>query len=150
VTKQIDLDELERLYAAATPGEWAADETGPIRGIISGPLVVANRRQDRAAIVALHNAFPAMFARLRALENEEAISYELITKQGDLLHRIAVALRGPEPPLPSWGHHDLPERTEALVSRLRALEAVAEAAREVWEVLGPVIDSADALREGLA
>lgn len=46
----------------------------------------------------------------------------LCDRQADILSRVAVALRGPEPPLTRWGHHDLPER---------AAKAMRE--RDEWE-----------------
>lgn len=36
----------------------------------------------------------------------------LCDKQAAILSRVAVALRGPEPPQTRWSHHDLPERAE--------------------------------------
>ena len=69
----IDIEELKRLLAEATPGEW--------RHIISGvswwagglysedtDSHIANYREqcDAALIVALHNAAPAMIAELEA------------------------------------------------------------------------------------
>lgn len=85
------LDELDRLHAAATAGEWAdhADESvrwdDPMacgydsrahhRGppyYCTGPrcATVEGAEADASAIVALHNAWPSFSARLRAAEAE--------------------------------------------------------------------------------
>jgi len=36
----------------------------------------------------------------------------LCDRQAAILSRVAIALRGPEPPQTRWSHHDLPERAE--------------------------------------
>jgi len=41
--------------------------------------------------------------------------HALCDRQADILSRVAVALRGPEPPLTRWSHHDLPERVEMIM-----------------------------------
>ena len=85
------LDELDALHAAATAGEWAdhADESvrwdDPMacgydsRAHHRGPpyyctgtrcATVEGAEADASAIVALHNAWPAFSARLRAAEAE--------------------------------------------------------------------------------
>lgn len=98
-----ELAELRRLHAAATPGEWRAEQeaefdedgyTGEIENhLIVGPLYtqiyngeeIPNVRDvvcavglsahtkhgaNKKAIIALHNAFPAILARLEAAERE--------------------------------------------------------------------------------
>jgi len=86
----IDLDEVERLYNAATPGDWHGDrQDGSIKyRLTSGDdceLVLAvdhknftsgflgdRGKEDAALIIALHNAFPALLAELR--ENRQRIA----------------------------------------------------------------------------
>lgn len=74
------LDELERLHAASTPGEWVQELTVLDRPELGADVVrigpktdglaffQARTTEDAAAIVALHNAFPALLAYVRALE----------------------------------------------------------------------------------
>lgn len=47
----------------------------------------------------------------------------LCDKQAAILSRVAVALRGPEPPQTRWSHHDLPERAAAVVRERDEWEA---------------------------
>lgn len=76
------LDELDRLHAAATQGEWEVrqrDGWWTVRGVDSVAFddgsacyEYANQCEapTRDAIVALHNAWPSVSARLRAAEAE--------------------------------------------------------------------------------
>jgi hypothetical protein len=49
----------------------------------------------------------------------------------DLLTRTAIALRGPEPLLTSWGWRDLPELAAAVIAKVEAMQLAAfEAARK--------------------
>lgn len=99
----IDLDHLDKLYAAATPGKWSLDSDHDDRVIwATGEQFVANvgdwgcasedrvspnkaefvaqhpqvkfvqdmDENDGRAIVALHNAWPAISAELRSLRAE--------------------------------------------------------------------------------
>lgn len=70
-----DLDELERLAEAATPGEWRAQETNvgimcrPRLGHIHPTLscfIVGIAPDNARAIAATHNALPSLIAALRA------------------------------------------------------------------------------------
>lgn len=101
MTEKLDLGELERLCAAATPGEWRVRERvsdDPYRerywdlegtypedpepydrplGTIYGDNAVWLKRPEgeggnAALIIALRNAAPAMLSRLRALERVAA------------------------------------------------------------------------------
>lgn len=76
-----DIDELDRLHAAALPGEWVHDERDmwgcvQARASASGILLTVSRaaggdadqKATCAFIVALHNAWPEVSARLRAAE----------------------------------------------------------------------------------
>jgi hypothetical protein len=75
-------------------------------------------------------------ARLQANLNEEQ---ELRERMRDILRRVAVTLRGPEPELTRWSWHDLPERAAAAVAAIdvmrRTAQMVAEAAQEPADVL---------------
>ena len=74
-----NLDELERLYNAATPGPWRVLGTQGVAIWVADEILVGgnrlNHRDSRANtefIVALVNAFPALLAELRALRELEA------------------------------------------------------------------------------
>ena len=79
----IDLDELDRLHAAATPGRWCRDadiesavdcldsdeatewfEARRRRGF---SVIESEFEENRASAIALHNAYPALAAEIRAL-----------------------------------------------------------------------------------
>ena len=66
-------------------------------------------------------------ARIEELKEEEEASIQLIDRQGDLLSRTAIALKGPEPELTRWSHHDVPE----LAAQLKADLDKARAERDV-------------------
>jgi hypothetical protein len=87
----VDLDHLDKLYAAATAGEWRRFDTGTLAGVAAGALpadrcyIVPHDPVSRVcyanigtpasspnlnAIVALHNSYPALRARIRELEAE--------------------------------------------------------------------------------
>ena len=49
--------------------------------------------------------------------------HTLCDKQADILSRVAIALRGPEPPQTKWSHHDLPERAAKIKQEIAHLRA---------------------------
>jgi len=77
----LDLENLETLLAAATPGPWEESKNDPNGiGNASGGDVASNYansqggicyQEDRALIVALRNAAPALIARVKELENPQ-------------------------------------------------------------------------------
>lgn len=65
----MNIDELDALHAAATAGKWQrAPSSGRI--LADGWPVPTSDSTNAAAIVALHNAWPEVSARLRAAEAE--------------------------------------------------------------------------------
>lgn len=82
MASDLDLDELERLIAAASPRPWRIEPL--LRDYLAGAVdgenrnVADMRRADAWLVVALHNAAPALIAaarerdRLRALCREAA------------------------------------------------------------------------------
>lgn len=60
------------------------------------------------------------------LKADYAESEAIRKKLADLLHRTAIALRGPEPELTRWSLHDLPELAAEVVSARNAALAQAE------------------------
>lgn len=71
----------------------------------------------------------AEIARLRArvaeFEAERADDDALRERMSEILKRIAIALRGPEPPLTAWSWHDLPERAAAAITSIDLFQRVA-------------------------
>ena len=77
----MDIEELKRLHAAATPGEWVSGIknigvwTGKVGEGYNGiaqcyPDGYASDKwsADSKAIIAIHNAFPALLAKLEAAQ----------------------------------------------------------------------------------
>lgn len=90
------IDKIERLSAAATPGEWhlqtgaiginpwisAENWTRPNGSYVRGGCILNmvahdEREQDAALIVALRNAVPEILAALRAQQHAEALADEM-------------------------------------------------------------------------
>ena len=59
-------------------------------------------------------ALDASQGQVKQLEAEVAELRDLADRQAGLLSRTAVAIRGPEPDLARWSHHDLPELAAAM------------------------------------
>jgi hypothetical protein len=51
---------------------------------------------------------------MEEMREEIVALHALLDRQADLLNRVAVALKGPEPELTSWDWSDLPEIAEKL------------------------------------
>ena len=98
-----DLDALDKLHAAATPGEWrwteykercccddalhmqdddCPDWHEPQQYLLSVAtcLSIPMDRRNRSWIVALHNAYPALAAELRELRGEAQLNRGLIAR----------------------------------------------------------------------
>lgn len=95
----VNLSELDRLYQEATKGEWQvrlSENATPLilhgdlsRGDIYDPqkticgmpaeiMNIYNSHANAAIIVALHNSYPSLRARLQALEQLEAEAREIM------------------------------------------------------------------------
>lgn len=70
----------------------------------------------------------AMSEVLRKADNALEESELVRERMTDLLNRVAVALRGPEPEGTAWSWHDLPERAAAAIAAIGVMEAAARAA----------------------
>ena len=71
----LDLDELERLLAEATPGPWRGEENGDgylmhrsRPEVVLGRIAHGNSRVDAVFVAALRNAAPHLLALARAAE----------------------------------------------------------------------------------
>lgn len=85
---KIDLDELQRLVDAATPGPWSVQVQGTQAGVapmrwlargFNGAEIVspATSEPNLRLISAMHNAMPAMLAELRAARELRAKSIDV-------------------------------------------------------------------------
>ena len=93
-----NLDELERLHAAATPGEWRlVTDTGEVfadnthRAGVRGASPSSNA--DVHCAVATHNALPGLIAELRALREVERDAAAYLQKLGGSWHATEHKLR---------------------------------------------------------
>lgn len=94
---KLDLDALEAIHAKATPGEWSYSVTpygtcwvldsAPAHAIACGAGYEPNTLENAAAIVAAHNALPALIARVRELEAENERFRAALTKIDELEDR---------------------------------------------------------------
>lgn len=87
------LAELDRLHAAATPGEWQINGShiygpDPKRSLIAQTLDWPTNSRD--AIAALHNAYPAL--RQRLLDAESRLAE--VERERDAAEALVAGLRG--------------------------------------------------------
>jgi hypothetical protein len=72
-TARPDIDGLDAAYVKATAGEWGLDDH---HIHADEPIGDADKRTDAAAIVALHNAYPALRAYIAHIEAELRVTGE--------------------------------------------------------------------------
>ena len=125
------LAELDRLFAAATPGEWQVSGShiygpDPKRSLIAQTLDWPTNSRD--AIAALHNAYPAL--RQRLLDAESRLAE--VERERDEA-REAVGTLGRE-----------------LVDALARIAALEAALRGLKSVLGPSAPTCDGCSEEIA
>lgn len=82
-----DLDNLAKLLAAATPGEWKQGKHRPCITTLLGWFVAdyVNTYADAALIVSLVNAAPALIAELKELREQNARLERRVTSGRQLL-----------------------------------------------------------------
>lgn len=85
-----------------------------------------------------HLQCPPPCPACEAAAQERDDLHSLCDRQSGILSRVAVALRGPEPPLTRWSHHDLPERAERAIQER---DAAYEDARLMQARLQRLIDA---------
>ena len=110
------LEELDRLHAEATPGPWKAIDRFGIQG---ADLTKVHDDRPRSAdlIVALHNAYPALRARIAELERK--------AKAFDTIADRSVTIQ-PQPA--SWCVWHVPGAPVFTQTLLEAVETAIEAA----------------------
>ena len=64
-------------------------------------------------------------AEIEDLRRDLAENEALRERMAELLTGVAVALRGPQPPLTRWGWHDLPGRAAAAVAAIDVMQRAA-------------------------
>ena len=118
-----------RYVADRLPFERAAEANERAQALINGlGLLASDLEAGRLAdqCTRLHRnqllgeldearlALDASQGQVKQLEAEVAELRDLADRQAGLLSRTAVAIRGPEPDLARWSHHDLPELAAAM------------------------------------
>lgn len=95
----IDIDEIERLLAAATPGDWRTEELDQGVQIWCGSYYIGETRDytgdDAALIVALRNSAPTLIAaarRVEVLERENARLWDALDEIRDMTQRKQLPL----------------------------------------------------------
>lgn len=102
----------ERGTAIVDGMSWLIREAGNSR--LAVQAVKAQRNQLEAELAEARLALDASQGQARQLEAEAEELRGLADRQADLLSRTAVVIRGPEPDLTRWSHHDLPELAAAM------------------------------------
>ena len=74
-----DLTELDRKYAAATEGRRSLSKRDQVMLLDDKAWAPMEERADRVCAVALHNAYPALAAELRALRELEKAADDVDT-----------------------------------------------------------------------
>ena len=87
MTQGFDIDELERLLAAATPGEWRTYALAQGMQIWRRSNYIGETRDytgdDAALIVAARNSLPAILTEIRELRAENARKTAALTRLRD-------------------------------------------------------------------
>ena len=102
----------ERGTAIVDGMNWLIREAGNIR--LAVQAVKAQRNQLEAELSEARMALDASQGQVRQMEAEAEELRGLADRQAGLLSRTAIAIRGPEPDLTRWSHHDLPELAAAM------------------------------------
>ena len=118
-----------RYVAEGLPFERAAEANERAQALINALGLLANdleagrladqctrlhRNQLLGELYEARAALDASQGQVKQLEAEAAELRDLAGRQVDLLSRTAVAIRGPEPDLTRWSHHDLPYLATAM------------------------------------
>ena len=118
-----------RYVAGGLPLERAAEANERAQALINGLGLLASdleagrladqctrlhRNQLLGELDEARAALDASQGQVKQLEAEVAELHDLAGRQADLLSRTAIAIRGPEPDLTRWSHHDLPELAAAM------------------------------------
>ena len=118
-----------RYVAEGLPFERAAEANERAQALINGLGLLANdleagrladqctrlhRNQLLGELDEARAALDASQGQAKQLEAEVAELRDLADRQAGLLSRTAIAIRGPEPDLTRWSHHDLPELAAAM------------------------------------
>jgi hypothetical protein len=102
--------------------------------VVASQGLPASEIEANANLFASADKLLAEVIERRAQSDEDAY---VIEQLGQLLARIAVAVKGPDGELTRHSYHDLPERVEALISERRARDAqvaeLLEAADDIVE-----------------
>ena len=102
----------ERGTAIVDGMNWLIREAGNSR--LAVQAVKAQRNQLEAELSEARVALDASQGQVKQMEAEAAELHGLVDRQASLLSRIAVVIRGSEPDMTRWSHHDLPYLAAAM------------------------------------
>lgn len=126
----LDVDELERLAKAATPGHWAciADKLGVWVQCIGGEHVAEfQSSRDAALSVSARNALPELIERVRKAESERDFAQGRATAHAVTIGRLEARVAELEAACKNW--REMGERADLKVARLEmALREIQAAA----------------------
>lgn len=131
-----ELAEVKRLYAAATPGEWRMFYGGePLLIGVSGELVAdMEYPRDAEAVIALHNAFDPLLARLEAAERERDERTTMAARAQEALRYVMNGLPTNDAVWSAYGNADSARAwlaaRDAQQRREGAIEALEDIARD--------------------
>ena len=84
--------------------------------------LAARPASDFTDVAELANYTLQLLAEIDELREHEEGLHQLTQNQARILSATAIALRGPQPPLTLWSHHDVAELATAAVARAEAAE----------------------------
>ena len=84
--------------------------------------------QDLQTLRNLGNEAEAAADEIAQLRSDADDNEALRKRLADLLTGVALALRGPPPPLTLWSWHDLPERAAAAIAAIDVMQRAAKIA----------------------
>lgn len=99
----LDLDEIERLADAATPGPWGVEpDRNSLDDLVMAKigLVAATAREDAAFIAAARTAVPALSAEVRRLREAEGCQRRMVIELRKMVERRNARLRATAVPVP--------------------------------------------------
>lgn len=117
----------ERGTAIVDGMKWLIQEAESCR--LAAQAVKTQRNQLEAELAEARLAMDVSQGQVKQLDAEAAELRDLAARQADLLSRTAVAIRGPEPELTRWSHHDLPERAQQLREQCDSLSGMLNVCR---------------------
>ncbi len=116
----------ETLPAAdAGPVDQRVVPLAPEHDVLADLRAAASRKWTGNPAAQAAGLFARAAAEIEDLRRDLAENEALRERMAELLTGVAVALRGPQPPLTRWSWHDLPERAAAAVAAIDVMQRAA-------------------------